>query len=161
MRAEASSFALKCYNKKLFDDTKNDFKNDLVILYKMRCNIFLVCNYVKGKNCYDQASANKPSGLDSNRCSPDAFVHPRDISCSRREFFGGVKATLLLGRPAVGRFRAIPLPAFGMWVAASRVAMSPVRLHCAVTCLWESRLEQRSALLTHRAKPNVVRESRF
>jgi len=107
-----------------------------------------------------ETNTNEVNDLDSNRCSPDAFVYMRDISCSRREFFEGVNATLQLERP-VGRFRAIPLPVFGMWVAASRVAMSLVRLHCIVTCLWEPRLEQRSALLTHRAKPNIVRDSHF
>lgn len=76
--------------------------------------------------------------------------------------FGGVMRLCGLdASPLAGQFRAISLPAFGMWVAASRVPMSPVELHCIAACLWEPRPEQRSVLLTHRAKPNVVRESRF
>lgn len=89
------------------------------------CLLIMLKEKKKKKNLlWPVHRANKPGGLDSNRCSPDAFVYTRGISCSRREYFGGVNATLRLGRPAVGRF--IPLPAFGMWVAASRVAMSPV-----------------------------------
>jgi len=107
--------------------------HDIVI--KMCCNIFPVSNYIiKRKSCYDQTSDSEPSCLDSNRYSPDAFVHARGISCSR----------ILRGRKCDFAVRTVcrcPVPCHSssrFWhVGRCIVAMSPVRLHCATTCLWE------------------------
>jgi len=49
-----------------------------------------------------ETNSNEVNDLDSNRCSPDAFVYMRDISCSRREFFEGVNATLQWNSPLAG-----------------------------------------------------------
>jgi len=77
---------------------------------------------------------------------------------------GGAKT----GRLATVRHPVWPAPLlFPLLACRSRRSCSlpspppppfPVQLHCAAraTCLWEPRPEQRSALLTHRARPNAL-----
>jgi len=127
------------------------YKNNIIII------ISLLSNYVKRKNCYDWPSANEPSGFDNNRCSPDAFVYEEHQLFASR-ILGGRKCDF-----AVRTARRWPVPCHSssrFWHVGRCI------VHRNVSCPAALRRDifmgvgsTRVTLLTHRMKPNVVRES--
>jgi len=103
---------------------------------------------LKRENCYDQTSDSEPNCLDSNRYSPDAFVHARGISCSR--ILRGRKCDFAV-RTVVVRVPCHSSSRFwhvGRCIVRRNVSCPAALRHDMF--MGVSWFKQRSALLTHR-----------